>query len=596
MKFDEVFEITGHFGPYQLVLYILLGIVGIPNGYQNLATTFIGGKQDHWCKIPELSNLTHNQQKVVGIPLIRESDGNVRYDQCFMFNLSYSSYTHDELINWNRTVQGIDDSTPKLKCTSWVWDQSQYQSTILSEWDLVCDRAPLVPLLSTIYIFGMFVGGVSSGALSDRFGRKKVFLIGLFLETVFALIGAFATSYAFLAVIRFLVSVSAAAAFTTTFVLIMECIGPKARVYCGVLYQAFFSLGFALLPLMAYFIRDFRKLQIAMAIPPIILQVYWFIIPESPRWLVSKGRHEEAIEILKNVAKVNKKTLPEKLTFDTEEDGQSTDNKEVAMREFHSMKSTEKMVPDSTEVKGTVLDLFRTPRLRCRTFNIWFNWFVNSMVYYGLSLNTGSLSGDIYTNTTLSALVEFPALLLAAVALDRVNRRWPLGLTMITGGAACLACIPLLYRKKDLGAVLNTISMIGKLMLSASFAIIYVFSAELYPTCIRNVGVGSASTAARVSGMASPFIGRLNEFWPPIPSIIFGVFSLAAGFLAFLLPETKDKKLPETLEEGERFGLEDDTEPFETLGNGQINQGFKDDVGLRPLSVGDDKPKMVTQL
>lgn len=66
--------------------------------------------------------------------------------------------------------------------------------------------------------------------------------------------------------------------------------------------------------------------------------------------------------------------------------------------------------------------------------------------------------------------------------------------------------------------------------------------------------MGISSTASRIAGILSPFMLELRPIWEPLPYILFGGFSIAAGLLALLLPETKDKILPETLEEGEAFG------------------------------------------
>ncbi|KAK2167069.1 hypothetical protein LSH36_32g10016 [Paralvinella palmiformis] len=78
--------------------------------------------------------------------------------------------------------------------------------------------------------------------------------------------------------------------------------------------------------------------------------------------------------------------------------------------------------------------------------------------------------------------------------------------------------------------------------------------AELFPTVVRTIGVGMGSMSARLGGLVAPFVTELKIFWLPLPTIIFGLFALVAGFLSFLLPETLGEKLPDTLEEGEAFG------------------------------------------
>ncbi|KAG8232378.1 hypothetical protein J437_LFUL012778 [Ladona fulva] len=99
-----------------------------------------------------------------------------------------------------------------------------------------------------------------------------------------------------------------------------------------------------------------------------------------------------------------------------------------------------------------------------------------------------------------------------------------------------------------------TLAMFGKLAITAAYGAIYVFSAEQFPTVIRNVGIGASSMSARIGGILAPFINLLAEQWKPLPYLIFGAAALTGGLMILLLPETLNKRLPETIEDGENFG------------------------------------------
>jgi len=100
-----------------------------------------------------------------------------------------------------------------------------------------------------------------------------------------------------------------------------------------------------------------------------------------------------------------------------------------------------------------------------------------------------------------------------------------------------------------------TCAQIGKFLITGSFSMMFVYATELFPTVVRNVGVGSCSMFARVGGMLAPYIGReLGLLSLEAPIVIYGVTCLVAGLLVALLPETKDRILPDTIEEGELFG------------------------------------------
>ncbi|KAI8500763.1 hypothetical protein Bbelb_215810 [Branchiostoma belcheri] len=120
---------------------------------------------------------------------------------------------------------------------------------------------------------------------------------------------------------------------------------------------------------------------------------------------------------------------------------------------------------------------------------------------------------------------------------------------LLLTGRSCQQC--------NLGWMTTTLAMTGKFCITASFAVIYIFSAEIFPTVVRQIGIGMSSMNARVGGMVAPFVNLLGRHWAPMPYVIFGGASIAAGLLALLLPETVGRKLPETIEEAENIGKKD---------------------------------------
>ncbi|GFT45234.1 organic cation transporter protein, partial [Nephila pilipes] len=97
-------------------------------------------------------------------------------------------------------------------------------------------------------------------------------------------------------------------------------------------------------------------------------------------------------------------------------------------------------------------------------------------------------------------------------------------------------------------------SMSGKFFNSASFDTVYIYTAEIFPTVVRNVAVGSSSTWARIGALVAPFIRQVADVTHhSVPMAVPGGLSIISGLLMLLLPETLGKKVPDTLEEGERF-------------------------------------------
>ena len=183
----------------------------------------------------------------------------------------------------------------------------------------------------------------------------------------------------------------------------MEIIGVKWRELVGVLYQVPFNLGHLSLPLFAYFIRDWRTLQFALSIPSVILISYYWLIPESPRWLFTIGRVDESVKVLEKAAKWNK--LP-------------SENIRASLEATYEGKTQ-----SERNAKGNFLDLFRTPNMRVKTICMDFNWFVCGMCFFGVSQYVGEIGGNIFINVTLSAVFTIPGTILCIILLKYWGRK-----------------------------------------------------------------------------------------------------------------------------------------------------------------------------
>ena len=116
-----------HFTKYD----ILLQINFTKPGYSNMGITFFGGNMDHWCQIPRLANFSFEQQKNIAIPFEEPSKSD--FNQCYMYDMNYSAYSDEELVNWNRTLmESVSNVT--IECRNgWVFDKSVFVSSIVSQ-------------------------------------------------------------------------------------------------------------------------------------------------------------------------------------------------------------------------------------------------------------------------------------------------------------------------------------------------------------------------------------------------------------------------------------------------------------------------------
>lgn len=524
MAFDDVFPYLGEFGRYQKRIYFLVCLPAISCGFHKLAGVFLLAKPDFRCKLPfEANNASY---KLPGEVL------NMSYP-IDAFSKTWSSCQY---LYANYTDAYLKDGIPareSIDCSAYIYDNSKYDSSTVIEWDMVCNRAWLRATSDAMFMVGVLLGSIIFGQMSDKMGRKPVFFASLVLQVIFGITAGIAPEYITYTISRIIVGATTSGVFLVAYVIAMEMVGPSMRLFAGVVAMMFFSLGYMLTAAFAYFITDWRWLQIGLTLPGVLFLCYYWFIPESARWLLSKKRKAEAVDIIEKAAKENRVTIPQEVYDNLIED------------------TLEQKPKDENEKEPTVLDLFRYPNLRNKSLLIFFSWFVNSGTYYGLSWNTNNLGDNDLLNFVISGAVEIPAYSLLLVTLNRWGRRNILCGCMLVAGTMLLLTMAVPVEHNWL---VVTLAMLGKMAITSSYGTVYIFSAEQFPTPVRNVGLGAASMVARFGGILAPYINLLADVWKPFPLIIFGSLSLVCGLLSLFLPETLNKKLPETIEEGENFG------------------------------------------
>ena len=540
--FESLMKLVGDRGRWQYRVFLFTWLEGILIGFHHLSSAFLGHVPVHHCSLDGIdfpSQWNDIMKKNYSLPL--NSDGS--YSQCEMFDIT-------SRISSDYEVAMRERSKDKVACESWFYS-TDHGHTIVSEWNLVCDRTALLSTVQGSYMGGVFVGCLFWGWASDKFGRRPSILISVVIQICASVAAAFSINYIMFIFFRFIIAFSVSGVFECAFVLVMELVSPELRTPMGIMTQFPFGLGVCILPAIAYFFRNWVPLQLAISIPCLVLLIYFKEIPESPRWLVQKRRFAEAKDILKKIAKANGNDLPDDEEVVKMLENLDEANEEVA-EENKVLTTSEKLKEAFQEIEI----LFATPQLRKRTLNIFYSWLVVAMVYYGLSFNSKNIGGDMYVSMFISGLAECLACLAIIPALSKFGRVKIYSGGFIAGGACCLvvAVMTWVMGKDSMVWLLVTIAMTGKFLVSGTFALSYLYTAELFPTPVRNVAVGGASTFARIGSASAPYIvDILGGISAGIPTVIFGVFSLSAGLFALLLPETLNKQLPETVADVENW-------------------------------------------
>lgn len=512
----EITDIIGHSGCWQMKILILTSITGITTSWNHLGMAFLAYPVDHWCSRTYSTNITIDTWWTEFLPNATLR-GQPHHSQCEMYAFN--------------TTAGSAVKSRTVSCDSYEYS-SDFHS-IVEKWDLVCNEEWMISTSQTVYMIGFLLSVMISGQFADVYGRHPAIMMNIVILIVAGFAAAFSTTFTMFAICRFFVAMGHGGLGLVVYILLVETLGSENRVKYMFLQGMGWHCGYTILPLVAWFEPDWFYLQLIITAPSILFLSFFWILPESPRWLLAKGNIVKAIPILENAAKTNRIVVKDL---------------EAQAKIIASLNCKGKENNSTT----TVLDLLRTPNLRMKTLKLYFIWAVIAFTYYGLSLNTNDLQGNQFVNFFLSGFIEIPSTIFCMLTLNRFGRKRPFFLTLLMGGLSCFACI---FVPDRFSGVKTGLAMGGKAFTTGSFSIVYLFSSEIFPTVARNVGVGSSSTVARIGSSIAPFMRDLgNATNPSVPLAIFGVLSIISALIVLKMPETNACPIPESIEQAEEFG------------------------------------------
>uniref|UniRef100_A0A183BV92 histone acetyltransferase n=1 Tax=Globodera pallida TaxID=36090 RepID=A0A183BV92_GLOPA len=497
------------------------------------------------------------------------------YDQKGFHIVGYFSKEKESAEEYNvACILGEDgeeeeDTQVSLSITDLCELTSIRKEDILStlQWEFVCDRHYLKAMVQSAYYVGQMAGSLIFGFLGDRIGRKKVFFIAIVLQIIGSSGMALSPFWQLYSVFRACVGFAHPGIFVIAVIIGMELVGPTKRKIASLFTGVFFAVGQVLLGLLAYFVRDYQYLHAFIAVFAAVFLSYWWVVPESARWLVSQKRYAEADQILRNAARINKRQMPEKWWDDLDEEVNRGEQRENA-----SDGGEKRAIR-----KHNFTDLLRTPKIRRISFTAFFCWPVVSMLYYGMSMKTDFLGGDMYMTFIFGGLVEIPALFLMYLLVDRIGRK-----PIISGGfaIAALCMISNLLLGEKVNAMVAIVQfLIGKASSTATYATLYTITPELFPTVIRNMATGVCSMMARFGAiLASLLMMWLVDTYGKVVIIYpFAILGICAAIVVIIfLPETTGKKFTETIDEAEGWTRnQEEMQPLST----QSPQGAKGAAG-----------------
>ncbi|KAL8164855.1 UNVERIFIED_CONTAM: hypothetical protein K2H54_011132 [Gekko kuhli] len=429
MEFGDLLKVIGEFGRFQKRLIFLLCVLYFFTSFHLFSQVFIAMEVPHYCNTSWIHrlglNLTRDQELNLTIP--RKPDGS--FEKCRMVTPVQGNLQSLQL---NSTEQCRD---------GWVYPE-KLQPTLLTEFDLVCERKNLKEISQSLFMVGVLIGALVFGPLSDRIGSRDMILLTVLLMGSFGVGAGLAPTLHIYIAMRFLVGSAFAGISISMAALTSEWVGASHRPFAMIITHCFYAVGQIGLVGLAYRIREWRLYQIVGSIPTLCLFFY--------------------------------------------------------------------------------------------------AWFVDSLVYYGMSHQIGDFGLDIYMTQLVFGAVEIPARVSCIFLLHWLGRRKCQAGWLLLGGVVCMI-IPAVPQTSPV--TVTVLAVINKAALGASFSTTYLWSVEVFPTVVRQTCLGLCSMSARIGGIIAPLANLLDDIHPAISMVLFGVTALVGGILCFFLRETQNRDL-----------------------------------------------------
>ncbi|MEV5645523.1 MFS transporter [Streptomyces flaveolus] len=368
-------------------------------------------------------------------------------------------------------------------------------SAVIVVWGITAGTAGW--LLSSIF-FGYLVGALGAGILADRFGRRRLMMCALLFFCVFSLLMATSSGTAELFLWRALAGVGIGAETTLIAPYITEFLPARHRGRFVARTVGFLALGYVLAGVAAPLVISPHpetgwRIAAVLAAAPVLLLVWWRkSLPESPRYLIARGRIAEAAQVVAEFERES--AVSGHLTTPLDEDTPESGSVGPAA------------APRKRSVLGQIAALWQGKMART-TLVLWVLWFILTGVNYGFTSWMPAMlvaaKGFTITKSFLFALVtalaQIPGYYVASTLIERVERKWLIA-AYATGATLAALGVAL----ADGQAALLVSSSFLAAFTNGSAAVYYAYTAELYPTAIRTTGVGAASAVGRIGAIIAP--------------------------------------------------------------------------------------------
>ncbi|VDM24788.1 unnamed protein product [Hydatigera taeniaeformis] len=461
-----------------------------------------------WISSRDYSNLVSNRD--VDPPLSNATD----IDQCYA------------------VIRDATNKVSALTCSNFTYDASMMRFTVITDYDLVCDRRIWANWLVATTMIAVAVGHFLA-IFTDQFSRRRVLIFYMAMEIFWSLVTPFAPTLVGVFICRGMRMLSIPLSYYAAG-LLYEILPARKRTAYGNCYWIPFCVGYVSTAGLAYATREWKVFRLYGLLGLVGYIPLFFLLPESPRWLVLNGRYEEYRKTLATLAKWNRVKLSDEVL----------DEAVAAVRSVNLTNSQK-----SVQKSETLVDIFRSTNVRCILLVFCAQLSAVSTGYYGLSTNADFASDNVFLNVLYMGISEAPSSFLGWLLCHLFNRRC----SFIVAAVFVIPSLLLAPILRPFSSLANTLIIsLGKLMVTVEYNICLLHMTEFFPTTVRNMGLFFVMAfGCAISGL-STFINDLQFIYLYLPGIVYATLNIIATLLTFFfLPNTKDSPLAQTIDQAE---------------------------------------------
>uniref|UniRef100_A0A3B5BBL3 Solute carrier family 22 member 13-like n=1 Tax=Stegastes partitus TaxID=144197 RepID=A0A3B5BBL3_9TELE len=505
--FGEILRNIGEFGLFQKINLVALCFPNFIQYFTIASLIFIEPDPVRRCNTDWIlsagPNLTTEEQLNLTLP--REDDGS--FSRCQMF----------VPVDWDIDAireYGLNETTRCLN--GWVYGNMLYETTIITDFDLVCGRGNMVQLLQSLFMSGLVVGFLIFGPSAESFGRRRATQIPAVLIFVFSVTTALCPNVYLYLASHFLVGVGS----SVLLIAGTEWIGASKRSWGVGLTQLFGAIGQCALAGLIYLVRNWRLAQLISTAPFALVVMF---IPESARWLLNRGRTEEAKKLIVKAAAINKRPIPDSML---------------------------------NEVLNHCIMLGRSFPAHC--LRHMYNKFSLNLSIFALYFGIGNLGLSVFLTQLLFGAFEVPSTLSSIWLLEIFGRKILFIAVLMIGGVCSMLILAV---PQGYSVAVTCLAVASRFFMIFAGSVCAVYLQELFPTSVRQTATALGSIAGRIGSIVAPLLNMLAVYHWVIPIAVLSSINLISGALGLLLPETRKKELPESADEAER-NRKNSTGPF----------------------------------